>query len=169
MIAADIIKTPRLRLRRPEPSDLPAYAAYCASPRSAFVRGPFSPAESFDKFAAMLGHWQLRGFGRYTVTLQGRPIGHAGPLQTEEGNPPELTWTLWDGDAEGHGYATEAAKAVRDHFFDVLGWPLLVILVQPDNHGSMAIAERLGATLTTLPAPDWYPGCLTYHLTRGTM
>lgn len=165
MTIASVITTPRLRLRRPEPSDLPAYAAYYMGPRSHFVRGPYTKAQCFEKFATVLGHWQIRGFGRYTITLQDRPIGHVGPLMIEGDKAPELTWTLWDGAEEGNGYATEAAAAVRDHLLGEEGWSLLEILVQPDNAASLAVARKLGAVLTDLPAPDWYPGCLTFHLT----
>ncbi|MEO9462499.1 MAG: GNAT family N-acetyltransferase, partial [Marinomonas sp.] len=115
MTLASVISTPRLRLRRPEPSDLPAYTAYYMGPRSHFVRGPYTEDECFEKFATVLGHWQIRDYGRYTITLDDTAIGHVGPLGIDANKPPELTWTLWDGAHEGNGYATEAAIAMRDH------------------------------------------------------
>lgn len=160
----DTLQTQRLHLRRPEAGDLPAYTAYCASDRSRFVRGPFAAHEAFDKFASMIGHWTLRGFGRYVITLDERPIGHVGPLAMEDVDPPEFTWTLWDGNAEGHGYATEAALAVRDHLLGDLGWPEMIIRILPKNAASCRIADRIAATLTNDAAPDWYPGSLTYRL-----
>ena len=162
--AAPTLTTERLTLRRPEAGDLPAYTAYCASERSRFVRGPFTAQEAFDKFAGMIGHWALRGFGRYVIEQEANPIGHIGPLATVGEDIPELTWTLWDGGKEGHGYAIEAARAVKLHLLDGLGWPALRILILPENHASRRIAERLGADLTDDPAPDWYPGSLTYRL-----
>ncbi len=164
MIAAEHLNTERLHLRRPQAADLPAYTAYCASDRSAFVRGPFTAVEAFDKFASIIGHWTLRGFGRYVIELNGAPIGHVGPLAMDDIDPPEFTWTLWDGTAEGHGFATEAALRVRDHLFGDLGWPQMVIRIMPDNKGSIRIAERIGATLMDEPAPDWYAGSVTYRL-----
>ncbi len=164
MTPADMIQTARLTLRKPQAGDLPAYTAYCASKRSHFVRGPFTAAEAFDKFAAIIGHWTLRGFGRYIITLGGRPIGHVGPLAMDDSDPPEFTWTLWDGATEGHGYATEAALAVKDHLLSEAGWPEMIIRILPDNTASCRIAERIGATLTEDPAPDGYPGSLTYRL-----
>ena len=122
MTAARTLTTDRLTLRQPEAADLPAYAAYCASDRARFVRGPFSAPQAFEKFAAMIGHWTLRGFGRYVMLREGRPIGHVGPLAIDDRDLPELTWALWDAAAEGHGYATEAARALSAHLFGAPGW-----------------------------------------------
>lgn len=161
---ADILTTQRLRLRKPQAGDLPAYTAFCASARSHFVGGPYDAVRAFEKLATMIGHWDIRGFGRYVIERAGAPIGHVGPLAIESVSPPELTWSLWSETAEGHGYATEAAQAVSKHLFDDCGWQELTILVQPDNHGSVQVAKRLGATLTDRAAPDWYPGALTFGL-----
>ncbi|MEM9871295.1 MAG: GNAT family N-acetyltransferase [Pseudomonadota bacterium] len=165
MIVTTALSTARLTLRMPHASDLPAYTAYCASDRARFVRGPFTAPQAFEKFAAMAGHWTLRGFGRYVIERNGAPIGHVGPMQLDDSQEPELTWTLWNGAHEGQGLATEAALRVRDHLIRDLGWPQMVILIMPDNTGSVRLAERIGATLTDIPAPDWYAGCRTYRLT----
>jgi RimJ/RimL family protein N-acetyltransferase len=164
MTIARDLPTLRLMLRVPNADDLPAYTAYCAGPRSTFVRGPFSKFEAFDKLAAMIGHWALRGFGRYTMVHDGAPIGHVGPLSVDDSHAPEFTWTLWNGTAEGQGFAIEAARAVRDHLFTAVGWQHMLIRIQPDNHPSIRLADRLGAQISNDPAPDWYPGCTTYHL-----
>ncbi|APX12662.1 GNAT family N-acetyltransferase [Tateyamaria omphalii] len=164
MTAATTLTTDRLILRQPQASDLPAYTAYCASPRTHFVGGPFDTVKAFDKFAAIAGHWTLRGFGRYIMEQDGAPIGHVGPMQLDATKPAEFTWTLWDGAYEGRGLATEAACRVRDHLLGDLGWPEMIIHVMPDNTGSIAIAQRIGATLTDEPAPEWYDGALVYHL-----
>ena len=165
MTVTTALSTARLTLRMPHASDLPAYTAYCASDRAHFVRGPFTAPQAFEKFAAMAGHWTLRGFGRYVIERDGAPIGHVGPMQLDDSQEPELTWTLWNGAHEGQGLATEAALRVRDHLIRDLGWPQMVILIMPDNTGSVRLAERIGATLTDIPAPDWYAGCRTYRLT----
>ncbi len=164
MTAAATLTAERLVLRQPMAADLPAYSAYCASDRSHFVRGPFTAPQAFEKLAAMIGHWAIRGFGRYIITLDGAPIGHVGPLALDDEYPPEFTWTLWDGATEGHGYATEAALTVKSHLMTDLGWPQMIIRIMPDNHGSCRIAERIGAELTSEAPPDWYPGALTYRL-----
>ena len=164
MTVATHIETARLVLRKPEAGDLPAYTAYCTSDRSRYVRGPFTPEQAFDKFAAMIGHWALRGFGRYVIHNGGTSIGHVGPLAVTAPEAPELTWTLWQDAAEGQGFATEAAQAVAQHLLCDCGWGGFIIRIQPDNIGSIHIAERLGATRTDEPAPSWYPGSVTYRL-----
>lgn len=165
--ARDRIETARLDLRRPVATDLPAYVAYCASDRSRFVGGPFDAARAFEKLAAMAGHWDLRGFGRYVMVLEGRAIGHVGPLQICDAEPPEMTWTLWDGALEGQGFAREAARAVTAHLLDDLGWPDLVLRIARDNAASRQLAERLGAVPCDAPAPAWMPDALTYRLARA--
>lgn len=161
---APTLTTERLTLRMPEAADLPAYRAYCASERARFVGGPFSSENAFEKLCAMSGHWAMRGFGRYVILCNGEAIGHVGPLQISDDVAPEMTWTLWSDAAEGHGYATEAAKAVVRHLFDESGWQEMIIRIQPENTGSINIAERIGATRTDEPAPAWYPGAVTYRL-----
>lgn len=167
MPAAPTLVTARLTLRQPQAGDLPAYVAYCGSDRTRFVGGPYDAIKAFEKLAAMIGHWTLRGFGRYVIDLAGQPIGHVGPMALDDSDHPELTWTLWDAAQEGHGYATEAAQAVAHHLLDDLHWPGLVIHIVEENGSSRRIAERLGARLTDEPAPVWLAGCVTYRLGKG--
>lgn len=169
MPIAATLQSKRLTLRKPQASDLASYVRFFASERSHFLRGPVSAAEAFDKLAAMIGHWEIRGFGRYVIEHEGHPIGHAGPLAIEDPETPELTWSLWQAEAEGHGYATEALQAVSQHLLDDQGWAALTILIQPDNLPSRRLAERLGAVATDAPAPDWYAGAMTYQLTAETL
>jgi RimJ/RimL family protein N-acetyltransferase len=164
MTAARRITTDRLILREPKAGDLPAYRGYCVSERSRFSGGPFTPEQAFEKLAAMIGHWTLRGFGRYVITREGVPLGHAGPLAVSDGEPPEMTWTLWTAEAEGKGYATEAARAVIAHLLGDLAWPRMLVRIAPDNAASHRMALRLGAMPTDAPAPGWMPGVRTYDL-----
>ncbi len=161
---ANTLTTDRLILRKPIAADLPAYVAYCASDRAQYVGGPFPAPKAVEKFASMMGHWELRGFGRYVITDSGQPIGHVGPLALDDNHPPEMTWTLWTGDATGKGLASEAARAVQDHLMNTCRWPAMIIRIMPDNTASRRIAERVGAQLSDDPAPEWYPGALTYYL-----
>ena len=65
---------------------------------------------------------------------------------------PELGWALirayW-----GHGYATEAAAAIRDWAREALSIDGLVSLISPDNIRSQRVAERLGAIPTEAVTP----------------
>jgi ribosomal-protein-alanine N-acetyltransferase len=46
----------------------------------------------------------------------------------------------------GRGYATEAARASRDHAFRTLDAPHVISLILPDNTPSIRVAERNGMT-----------------------
>lgn len=50
----------------------------------------------------------------------------------------------------GRGIATAAAHAVADWGFATLGLQRIELLVEPDNHASLAVATRLGARHDTL-------------------
>jgi RimJ/RimL family protein N-acetyltransferase len=66
-------------------------------------------------------------------------ISH-GPLFPEK----ELGWLVYEGH-EGQGYATEGAAALRDWAFATLGLRSLVSYMDPENTGSIRVAQRLGA------------------------
>ena len=83
-------------------------------------------------------------------------INH-GPLFPEK----ELGWLLYDG-KEGHGYAAEAASALRDWAFATLKLQTLVSYVSPRNGKSAAVAQRLGAILDP-SAPRSDPQDLVYR------
>lgn len=76
----------------------------------------------------------------------GQTIGqvgiNAGPLFPET----ELGWLLYDGQ-EGQGFATEAARTLRDWAFSTLPVVSLVSYVALANTASAAVALRLGARL----------------------
>lgn len=161
----DAIYTERLTLRFPEAGDLAAYTQYLASERSRHVGGPFDSVQAFNKFASMIGHWTLRGFGRFIFadTATNRPIGHVGGLQLNVHELPEITWTIWDGADEGAGYAFEAATAYKIYAARELGIGFMIARIMPDNMPSRHLAERLGGVFNAqTPAPSWYPGALTY-------
>ncbi len=145
-VLTPLLTTARLVLRGPEAGDWPAYLAYRRSPRSTLGTNP-ATGEIWMNFAAFLGHWQLRGFGRFIIVdrVSGGAIGHVGPFFPEGWQEPELTWTLWDGAREGQGIAFEAAAAARDHAFRDLGWKTAVSYIDPANTRSQALARRLGA------------------------
>ena len=75
----------------------------------------------------------------------GAALGMAGPWFPEGWPERELGWSVWQGAAEGKGYAFEAASTARDFAFGALGWDTAVSYVAADNARSAALAERLGA------------------------
>jgi RimJ/RimL family protein N-acetyltransferase len=97
--------------------------------------------------AMYAGQWLLRGYGIWALEERatGRFVGQAG-LWFPEGWPePEVHWLLM-GEATGRGLATEAARCVRDHARDDLGWATVISCIDPANVASVRVAERLGAT-----------------------
>lgn len=159
------LETPRLTLRRPQGADLPAYRAYCQSDRTRFTGGPYSAVQAFDKLAAMIGHWDIRGFGRlvFCDRSTGRPLGHVGALHLDDESAPEMTWTIWSGADEGQGLATEAADAYLCHARHNLPFAALLARIMPGNTASRRLAVRLGAIQDKdASSPAWMPDALTF-------
>jgi RimJ/RimL family protein N-acetyltransferase len=133
------------------PRDWPAYAALMGSARAAYMGGPHDMRAAWGLFCHDAAGWALYGMGALMLDLRhtGETVGQVGinrgPLFPE----PELGWLLY-GEHEGQGYATEAARALRDWAFDAAGVPTLVSYMDPANAASAAVARRLGA----VPDPD---------------
>ncbi|MEM9707276.1 MAG: GNAT family N-acetyltransferase [Pseudomonadota bacterium] len=164
-----LIETERLLLRDFRAGDFPLYRDYYTGERTDGVGGPLPEERVFERFASMIGHWTLRGFGRYAIADAARPegpaFGHVGPLQFGAEAPPEMTWTLWDAARTGQGYAAEAARAVLKDLF-AKGWPSLIALIQPSNRASVRLAQRLGGLEdATRAAPRHFAGAKTFVLT----
>ncbi|MDF1718579.1 MAG: GNAT family N-acetyltransferase [Antarcticimicrobium sp.] len=145
-LAIPTLETERLILRAPGPQDFGPFAAFYASPRADFVGGPLNAEGSWRMLAMEIGHWTLKGFGRWTVTAKGddTAIGMVGLFEPEGWPEAEIGWDLFNGH-EGKGYATEAGRAARSYAYDVLGWQTAISLVKPANTGSARVAARLGA------------------------
>lgn len=160
------ITTERLVLRPFRHGDLAAYSAYYTDPaRTGGVGGAQPEHKVFERFCAMIGHWDLRGFGRLAICLNDTApaIGHVGPLRLTEA-PAEMTWTLWSARFEGQGFATEAARGVLTALF-AEGWTDIVAHVAADNAPSHAVARRLGGVPTGAPPPVWVPTATQYRFT----
>ena len=142
-----VLVTERLALRPPVPGDWEPFLAYTGGARFNAERGALPVAERWRYFAALLGHWQIRGWGRFIATerASGRIVGHMGPLYPEGWPEPEIAWHLWHDEFEGKGLALEGARACVDHAFRDLNWPTAVSYIVPGNLRSARLAERLGA------------------------
>lgn len=90
------------------------------------------------------------GFGPYAVVEKesGSVIGYCGLFYFPDINGREevevgyrLAKRYW-----GRGYATEAAIAVRDYGFCVLGLDRLVAMIDPGNIRSIRVAQKLEMT-----------------------
>lgn len=142
------LETPRLRLRKFRGTDLDPYAEMSADPEVMKFIGTgvtLNRNEAWRSMAAMLGHWQLLGYGMWAVELRqtGAFIGRAGFLDPPGWPGVELGWLL--GRAHwGQGYAIEAARAALDYAFTVLGRERVISLIREGNDRSVRVAEKLG-------------------------
>ncbi|MEP3945391.1 GNAT family N-acetyltransferase [Ascidiaceihabitans sp.] len=140
------LHTERLTLRGPTEADFDVFAAFYASERSSFVGGPLPREQAYRILMQEAGHWQLKGFGRFSLVEKdtGATVGIVG-LWNPVGFPEnELGWDLFDG-ASGKGYATEAGAAVRAYAYSTLGWTTLISMIADGNEASVRVAKRLGA------------------------
>jgi RimJ/RimL family protein N-acetyltransferase len=146
------LQTERLTLREWTLDDFADFAAMSADPevmRFITVDGkPLSRFAAWQSFAAIVGHWTLRGYGLFAVVERatGRFVGRAGPWYPEDWPDLEIGWTLRS-EFWGRGYATEAATRCIAYTFTELQRKHLVSLILPENARSIAVAARLGERL----------------------
>jgi RimJ/RimL family protein N-acetyltransferase len=163
--------TDRLCLRVPTPRDADAlYHLFAdAEVMQGLGRKPVSAVEEVrTMIEGMIGSWRFDGLGPFVVETAApdrQVVGLAGLMVfdtrgwtpstwTKAGShaQPELGWSLmrthW-----GHGYATEAAAAIRDWAYERPNIDRLVSLITADNVRSQRVAERLGAIPTETVTP----------------
>ncbi|MHB8469986.1 MAG: GNAT family N-acetyltransferase [Gaiellaceae bacterium] len=139
-----MLETERLLLRKPRLEDADE------------LLGTGGEAGDTDAIERWLSEWDANGIGYFAVVRDGGVLGRAGfhvwdsrtwtlgSYGTARGHAEtELGWTLarehW-----GHGYATEAARALRH-------WAhreRVISLIEPSNERSVRVAQRLGASPT---------------------
>lgn len=162
-------ETERLILRLPQAEDVDAWIAFYTSERAAMLGGgPDSTAEdAWRLFASIIGHWNIRGCGPFLLQRRnggGDAIGSVGPWYPEGWPEREMSWSMWAADAEGEGYAYEAALRVRRHVFENLGWETTVSYIDAENVRSRRLAERLGCTIDeAAPTPRNEPVLVYRH------
>ncbi len=143
------LKTERLVMRAPVEADAAVYAAFYADAQgSGNYGGPRRADEAYHVLCRDLGHWHLKGFGKWVVTLRdGTPVGGCGLVHPQGWPSHELTWWLLR-EQRGKGYATEASRAAIAFAHDTLGWPAVETHMRDENTGARRLAERLGGRKT---------------------
>ncbi|GAA1616131.1 GNAT family N-acetyltransferase [Actinoplanes couchii] len=140
--------TPRLAFRPMEVDDLDDMAAILGDPD---VMRYYPRPKTRDEARGWID-WNQRlyrqeGHGLWVVTLRstGEFVGDCGltPQEVEGVTDVEVGYHV-RADLQGHGYATEAATACRDHARDVLGVRRLIAIIHPDNVPSQRVAEKSG-------------------------
>ncbi len=146
-----MIETDRLVLRAPVEADREAIVALNADPRvGAWLGGVRDAASTKAYLDWHQAHFTAHGFGLYAIERKadGAVIGTAGLWRVPDYVPGlagqiEIGWRLAP-EAWGHGYATEAARAILDHGFQVLGLDEIVAFTARTNLASQAVMRRLG-------------------------
>lgn len=92
--------------------------------------------------------YPLYGYGPYAVVEKAghQLIGYCGLFYFPDinGKPEiEIGYRLARGTWR-QGFATEAARAVRDYAFRSLDIPRLIAIIDPDNIASIRVAEKIG-------------------------
>lgn len=172
----DLIETKRLLLEPLDPSRLEEFVALTADPdtmRYWAPGGAFTRDVAERNFEASLARAREHGFGRRWIVAKenGAGLGFTDTKyfgqSCDDVSPDEveigwmLTPTAW-----GHGYATEAGRAVCDEAFDRLKLDSIVAVHHSANAASRRVIEKLGMVFERdiLAATDW--PLRLYRLTR---
>jgi len=144
-----VIETERLILRGPSSTDFEIYKNFFADEQaSAAYAGPLSSDKAWRVLATDIGHWVLRGYGRWAVTVKrtGEMVGGCG-LWWPEGYPrSELTWWIIPS-ARRNGYAKEASIAAIKFGYEVLNWELVETHMNDENIAARNLVKSLGGIL----------------------
>jgi len=141
---APALETARLRLRALQRADARAVARLANDRRIAEntlrIPHPYRRADA-ESFIRHIEESETET--AFAITLEGDTLIGICGLRMEPRKAPELGY--WLGVAYwGHGYATEAARAVIDHAFDDLGLEQLEAGARVSNPASRRVLEKCG-------------------------
>jgi RimJ/RimL family protein N-acetyltransferase len=154
--ALTTIETARLRLRPMRGDDYDALLEIFTDPMvmASFGGELFTPAQMQGWLDRNLAHQAQFGYGLFSVIRKadGRLIGDCGleQMTVDARVVAELGYDFRS-DVWNHGFATEAACAVRDFAFTELQLPQLISLIRVGNLASRRVAEKVGMQLATEP------------------
>ena len=145
-----ILETKRLILREYTPDDFAAlHAIFSDAETMRHYPAPFTEEMTRAWIDRNLHRYREHGFGLWAVVLKenGEFIGDCGlSLQNIDGEQlPEIGYHIRR-DHQRRGYATEAARAVRDWAFTRTGYDCLYSYMKYTNEGSQRTAMANGMT-----------------------
>lgn len=165
-----LLSTERLVLRPVTTDDHAAVLAHWTQPdvrRFLFDGAALSGVEVAETIDESIGDFAARGFGVWLIELGSTAdlIGTAG-LRPLGSSGLEIFYSLAPG-AWGHGYATEAARAVVEYGLGPLGLPEVLAEVDEGNAASVAVVKRLGMTPYAV-VPGLLGPMTRYRITAAT-
>lgn len=139
------IETERLILRPLGSGDFEDVLAMQREPAVIEFLGSASLSEVRERLTRCERAWLERGYDLLAMIERssGRFLGRAGLKHWPQFGETEVGWALF-GFAQGHGYATEAARACLSWGFANFPLPYITAMIRPDNGRSLAVARRLG-------------------------
>lgn len=145
------LKTERLFLRPLSIDDLYSTHAYASNPMNTkyMLYLPNGTLEETKEFlSAASSEWEKENpdFYEFAITLDNRHIGAISLYLNKSHSEGELGWILHK-DFWGHGYAAEAAFAVKRFSADKLRVEKLVARCDSQNAESYRLMKRIGMTL----------------------
>jgi len=173
-----VLCTERLVLRPVNGDDHPALLAHWTQPdvrRFLFDGAPLSSAEVAETIEESIGDFAGHGYGIWLIELgpvtgpgtgSGPGLVGTAGLRPLEESGLEIFYSLAPG-AWGHGYATEAARAVVDFALGFLDLPEVLAEVDEGNAASVAVVKRLGMTPYAV-VPGGLGPMTRYRTTAGT-
>jgi RimJ/RimL family protein N-acetyltransferase len=147
-----ILQTERLILRHQVLEDLDdLWALYCDPEITKYIPdAPRSREEAKEEL-----EWHIHGHPRNpqlglwaTIHKEtGTFIGRCGllPWNIDGQNEVEVAYTIAR-ECWGQGLATEAARAILNHGFEMLNLTRLISLIDPENTASQKVAKKIGMT-----------------------
>ena len=143
-----ILATARLALHEMSAGDLDFVATMLADPEvMRFHPKCYSRTEAAQWLARHIPSYATHGHGLWLAVdaRSGQPVGQTGLLlQHVDGVEEAEVSYLVHRPFWRRGYATEAARAMRDHAFAVLDRPRVISLIRPENLPSQGVARKLG-------------------------
>jgi RimJ/RimL family protein N-acetyltransferase len=120
--------------------------------------GPFTPAQSNEKFARYATSWTTLGISRWALEdMKGQFQGYCGVMYRPDSAHPlgahyEIGWRLCRS-AWGKGIAARAAVLALEHAWATIGANEILSYTAPDNFRSQKVMSRLA--LARYPERDF--------------
>jgi RimJ/RimL family protein N-acetyltransferase len=151
--AGPFLRTARLELWRPQPTDVPGLVALVASEETRRFLGAQKPGAKpqFDRLLRHAGSWSFYGYGTLFARLPGEDaiVGSCGVFHSWRGfdrgmdDVPEAGWIIHR-DHWGEGFAREAMRAILAWFDEAHGPRPVAAMIEDGNIASQKVAATLG-------------------------